>query len=292
MAQSPDHPELQFIPASGYTVGRPDGKPLWHVIHDMEASETPSCAENTANYFATGAGGRSVSSHYCSDDNSVVQCVLLQNVAWTVGNRPGNNRGINWELCGFASQSTAQWLDPFGAAMFNRVVPIMRSDGIRYGIPPVRRTIAELRAFIPGVTSHNDLRLAFGGTDHTDPGANFPWAYFMALLQGAAPIPRRADMAYFFSVGQSQYMADSAFERYWAFDNFSRWDAVYRAAGQPPASAVSASDLAAGVFGEYMGIYTIPRKAPECSGNGGGTVAPHSHPVTGETGDAVPTPTP
>jgi len=190
MTQSPDHPELQFIEARTstggpmYTIGRPDGIPLWVVIHDMEKVESPDCAEWTANYFATGAGGRSVSSHYTADDNSIIQCVLLRNSAWTVGNRPGNNRGINWELCGFAAQTREQWLDPFGVAMFNRMVPIIRSDAAKYGIPLVKRTVAELKAWVPGITSHNDLREAFNVTDHTDPGSNFPWDYFMALLTG------------------------------------------------------------------------------------------------------------
>jgi len=184
MATSPDHPELQFVQASGYTKGRADGPPIWNVIHDMEAHETPTTAEATAEYFATGAGGRSVSSHYCGDNDSVVQCVLLKDVAWTVGNRAGNYRGINWELAGFASQTREQWLDPFGVAMLNRIAPIIRSDSARYGIPHVRLSIAELRAFKPGLTSHNDLGIAFGGTDHTDPGPNFPWDYLLELLTG------------------------------------------------------------------------------------------------------------
>jgi hypothetical protein len=184
MATSPDHPELQFVQASGYTKGRADGPPLWIVIHDMEAHETPTTAENTANYFATGAGGRSVSSHYCADSNSVVQCVLLKDVAWTVGNRAGNYRGINWELSGFAAQTREQWLDEFGVAMFDQIAPIIRADAAEYGIPLQRRTIAELKAFEPGITSHNDLGKAFGGTDHTDPGPDFPWDYLLELLTG------------------------------------------------------------------------------------------------------------
>ncbi len=182
-ASSPDHPSIAFVQAAGYTVGRPDGKPLWIVVHDMEASETSQTAENTAAYFANPPDGRNVSSHYTVDNNSVVQCVRLKDCAWTVGNRPGNNRGINWELAGFASQSRAQWLDAFGLAMFNQIKPILRSDAAKFGIPIQRRTVAELKAWKPGITSHNDLRLAFGGTTHTDPGANFPWDVFLQTMQ-------------------------------------------------------------------------------------------------------------
>jgi hypothetical protein len=183
MAKSPDHPGLNFVQASGYTKGRPDGPPLWIVVHDMEAGESSDRAENTASYFAGGAGGRGVSSHYCVDNNSVIQCVLLKDTAWTVGNRPGNNRGINWEFSGFARQTRAQWLDPFGMAMFREAAPYIRADAARFGIPLRRCSVADLKALRPGVTSHNDLRVAFGGTTHTDPGPAFPWDVFIEILQ-------------------------------------------------------------------------------------------------------------
>jgi hypothetical protein len=200
MTQSPDHPELVYLEAlqtngqPAYTIGRPDGKPLWIVVHDMEATESANCAEATAQYFHTGAGGRSVSSHYTVDNNSVVQCVLLRNSAWTVGNRPGNNRGINWEYCGFASQSRAQWLDAFGVAMFERSAPIIQSDAAKYGIPLERRTVAELLAWKPGITSHNDLRVAFGSTTHTDPGSNFPWDVYLEIINGGAMVLTPQDL--------------------------------------------------------------------------------------------------
>lgn len=185
MATSNDHPGLPFVQAKGYTRGRPDGQPLWVVIHDMEASEYSGRAESTAAYFANPGDGRSVSSHYCVDDNSVVQCVDLDDVAWTVGNRPGNNRGINWELSGFARQTRNEWLDAFGVAMFNQMAPIVRSDAKRFNIPLRKLTVAELKSFTPGITSHNDLGVAFGGTDHTDPGPNFPWDYFINVMKGS-----------------------------------------------------------------------------------------------------------
>ena len=185
MAQSPDHPELRFVQASGYTRGRPDGPPLFLVAHTMEAAESSTQAENTAAYFASGAGGRSVSSHYCVDDNSIIQCVRLGDVAWTVGNRPGNNRGINWEFTGFARQTAPQWGDAFSMAMLARAAPYWAADAKRFGIPIERRTVDELKAFKPGLTTHNDLRLAFGGTTHTDPGPNFPWSSFISMIRGA-----------------------------------------------------------------------------------------------------------
>jgi hypothetical protein len=151
----------------------------------MEYPERPDAAEWTANYFATGAGGRSVSSHYSADATSVVQCVRLRDTAWTVGNRPGNNRGINWELAGYASQTREQWLDAFGRAMLERAAVIMRRDMAEYSIPARILTDAQVKAFVPGVTSHAQLGRVFGGSDHTDPGKGFPWDHLLTLLGGA-----------------------------------------------------------------------------------------------------------
>lgn len=182
MTQSPDHPELRFVEAAGYTVGRPDGPPLWLIVHTMEAGESSTRAENTAAYFANPGDGRQVSAHYCWDNDSGIQCVRLRDSAWTVGNRQGNNRGINHEFAGFAGQTPAQWGDAYSQAMLRRAAPYFRSDAIRYGIPLRRCSVTDLRAFRPGVTSHNDLRLAFDITTHTDPGPNFPWTWFINLL--------------------------------------------------------------------------------------------------------------
>lgn len=184
MVQSIDHPELQYIQAAGYTVGRGGFSPIWIVVHDMEAGEHSGRAESTALYFANPGDGRNVSAHYCVDNDSVVQCVRLKDTAWTVGNQPGNQRGINWELAGFARQTRAEWLDAFGVAMFHQMAPIVRADAAKYNIPLVRRSVAELRAFKPGVTSHNDLREAFNVTTHTDPGPAFPWDVFLSIMNG------------------------------------------------------------------------------------------------------------
>jgi N-acetyl-anhydromuramyl-L-alanine amidase AmpD len=184
MTTSPDHPDLPFVEAKYYAAGRGGRRVLWVVIHDMEAGESRARAENTAEYFRTMSDGRFVSSHYTADVDSIVQCVPLKDTAFCVGNTPGNSQGIQWELSGFASQTRAQWLDEFGMGMFRRVAPYIRADAERFGIPLRRCTVADLKAFRPGVTSHNDLRLAFGGTTHTDPGPNFPWDVFMDIITG------------------------------------------------------------------------------------------------------------
>lgn len=186
--QSPDHPELLFVQAMHYARGRPDGPPRWLIAHTMEAGESSTRAENTAAYFADPGDGRVVSSHYCVDSNSVVQCVRLADTAFTVGNTPGNRRGINWEFSGFAAQTGAQWGDAFSMAMLRTAAPYWALDAARFGIPIERRTVAELRAGVPGLSTHNDFRVAFGGTTHTDPGSNFPWSAFIQMIKGGTAV--------------------------------------------------------------------------------------------------------
>jgi len=190
MATSNDHPGLPFVQAQGYTHGRPDGRPLWIVWHSMEASEYSGRAESTAAYFAHPSDGRSVSAHFCGDSDSVVQCVDEGDSAWTVGSRPGNYRGLNVELAGYARQTRGDWLDPFGRAMFAHLAPIVAASMRRWGIPNRWCSVADLRAYRPGHTTHNDLRVAFGGTTHTDPGPGFPTDYILAVVgAGAAATP-------------------------------------------------------------------------------------------------------
>jgi len=207
-----DHADVPFVQAAGYTPGRPDGPPIWVVIHDMEYPERDTAAEATAQYFANPTDGRSVSSHYTADSNSVVQCVRLSDSAWTVGNRPGNYRGINWELAGYSSQTREQWLDDYGRAMLAGAAEIMRRDMATYAIPAHLLTDAEVTAFTPGITSHNQLRVCFGGTTHTDPGAGFPYDYLLDLLTEADVDTRQDALLYNASsiVAQLARMADIA----------------------------------------------------------------------------------
>lgn len=193
MATSNDHPGLPYVQAQGFTHGRPDGPPLWIVWHSMEASEYGGRAESTAAYFANPSDGRSVSAHFCCDDNSVIQCVDEDDSAWTVGNRPGNYCGVNVELGGYARQTRAEWLDAFGVAMFARVAPIVAASMTRWHIPNRWCSIDDLKARRPGHTTHNDLRVAFGMTTHTDPGGGFPRDYILAAV-GAALNPEGEDM--------------------------------------------------------------------------------------------------
>lgn len=66
----------------------------------MEAPEKGDTAENIANYFHTTV--KQASAHICVDNNSIVQCVLDNDIAWAA---PGaNSDGIHIEMAGYAKQ--------------------------------------------------------------------------------------------------------------------------------------------------------------------------------------------
>lgn len=271
MATSNDHVGMPFVQAAGYTRGRADGPPLWIVIHDMEASEHSGRAESTAAYFANPGDGRQVSSHYCVDNDSVVQCVDLDDVAWTVGNRPGNYRGINWELSGFARQTRAEWLDAFGQQMFARMAPVVQSDSKRFRIPIRKLTVAELKKFTPGVTSHYDLGLAFGGTDHTDPGPNFPWDEFINVMKGS-------DMAQYTLAREDAtrqlYKCDGMWSQPIAEADL---DDIRHLASEGHFTLWNNGTIRTGWF---AGAFGAVIKYCECDGGDNTTVAPHVHDLT------------
>jgi N-acetyl-anhydromuramyl-L-alanine amidase AmpD len=178
-----DFPGVPFVQARYYSKGR-TGPLKWIVMHTMEAHETGTTAENTANYFANPGDGRTVSSHLCVDNNSVVQCVLEKDTAYTAGGNPGNPQGFNVEQAGFARQTRADWLDDYSMSMFYVEAPVLQDVALRYGIPFKYVNWEGLRAGQKGFTTHNDCRLAWGGTSHTDPGSNFPWDVFLPIVEG------------------------------------------------------------------------------------------------------------
>jgi len=151
------------------------------VVHTAEAPERGTTAEAVARWFST--TDREVSAHYCIDDDSIVQCVREQDIAWSA---PGaNENGIHLELAGYAAQTPAEWEDAYSQAMLRRAAGLTAGLCRRYGIPVAWLRAADLIARERGITGHADVSRAFRRTDHTDPGADFPVAQFLTLVRSA-----------------------------------------------------------------------------------------------------------
>lgn len=166
---------LPWIPAKWYTHVKGKRAINKIVIHTMEASEGPRTAENVANYFANLPATRKASAHFCIDNNSIVACVSLNNVAY---HAPGaNHDGVGIELAGFASQTYEQWHDDYSHTMlFSFLCPLLETLCLAYSIP-VRFLTAEEMVRDPqakGITTHVEVNRAYKQSSHWDPGPNFP----------------------------------------------------------------------------------------------------------------------
>lgn len=188
MAQSPEYPDLLFVPPRAWSQGR-DGKAVRYiVVHYTAGSERSTSAEDGAAYDQRRTDG--TSTHYFVDSNSVVQCVRTTDRANAALHR-GNRLGIQYELCGTV-QTRAQWLDAASDATLTNAARQIARDCIRYAIPVRRLSVAETRAAwtqFPtgpkGIVGHVDCTSAYpeDGGDHTDPGTEFPWDILLSRVQ-------------------------------------------------------------------------------------------------------------
>lgn len=148
-------------------------------------------ARNTARYFtSTDSGG---SAHYVEDVAGEEHCVRDSAVAW---HAPPNPHSIGVEICAdggsaaayrknlSANYTRAQWLSPEVWPAVQRAARRVRELCDRFNVPKVQLTVAEVRADRPGICGHVDVSEAFGMTDHSDPGPNFPWVEFMQEVIG------------------------------------------------------------------------------------------------------------
>jgi len=146
----------------------------WIVIH---CTQNTASAANEASYAKRRTD--SVSSHYYVDNREIVQSLDTDYVAFHVGSITGNLHGISYEITGLIQWSRSRWLS---SVAWDLLATQIRRDCAEHGIIPRLLTTAEIRAGKTGIITHNQARLAWGGTDHTDPGPNFPMDHLLALL--------------------------------------------------------------------------------------------------------------
>ena len=153
----------------------------WIVIHDMESSEGAKTARNVAAYFALPT--TRASAHYNVDATEIIQCVREKDVAW---HAPGlSSRSIGVEHAGRASQTAAEWDDPYSRAMLKLSATLFADLAKRYDIPAVFINAKGLLAGTPGITTHAEVTKAWHKSTHSDPGPNFPTTAFLASIRAA-----------------------------------------------------------------------------------------------------------
>lgn len=165
------------------------------VIHCTESDNNSGTAESLAgpNWFGGPAG---TSAHRMFDRDSGVEMVRRSTVAFHAGPR-GNTVGRSYEFCGQVAWSAAKWREPAQLNMLRLAAPYIAEDlveitGSRQAAIAACRwlSLVQLAKGEHGLCTHNDIRLALGGTTHSDPGPRFPYAellaYVLAELTGTA----------------------------------------------------------------------------------------------------------
>lgn len=149
-------------------------------VHTTESGPGAS-AQDVANYQA-----RSQTGSYnviVGQDGTRVRCNTDDWQVWASGNK-GNDILLHVAFVGAAAWSRKQWLAQ--DRMLRAAATVVRHWCDRYRFPVRKVSVNGL----PGLCGHVDTQ-AWGGTDHTDPGPNFPWDVFIQYVKsgsGKAPV--------------------------------------------------------------------------------------------------------
>lgn len=152
------------------------------VMHGTVSSDNAGNARSIAKWW-NGPTSPFTSAHYVVDPKETIQCVGDHTVAYHCGHNTGS---IAIELCDEEVGPASRWSDKDSTAIIGNAAVLTARLCLAYGIEIRRPSVAELRAKGPhGIYGHNDSRLAFGSTTHSDP-LDFPWAKFISLVKAAA----------------------------------------------------------------------------------------------------------
>lgn len=146
----------------------------------VHATDNTATARAEASYATRRTDG--TSAHFYIDSQEVIQSLDTDDRAGHAGSTEGNTYAIALEFTGLARWSRAQWLNSIAWDETARVLALLSKH---HQIPAVRVTVEQMRANprVRGAYDHNQMRLAWGGTDHTDPGPNFPWDHLLRVWQ-------------------------------------------------------------------------------------------------------------
>lgn len=175
------------IPAYGHGGRFPADPPPFIVIHSTEGPMSDGNARALAQWFARSPanGGPGTSATDIFDPVEGIRMLDDHTIPYHVGGK-GNPRGTGDEHCGSVNLTTAQWLSTRGKAMLDRSARAnaQRAHDRGWSLAQCRwLTVSEVARLVPGFCTHNDIRLALGGTTHSDPGRNFPYDWYMSRVR-------------------------------------------------------------------------------------------------------------
>lgn len=166
------------VPGVPYVEGRNDyrdrdGRKYGMAIHN---TSNDASDEGEANYARRRDDG--TSSHFYVDDDSVTQSLDTDVAAGHAGSDEGNQHAVAYEITGANGWSRERWLRSVAWAKLGRAIAWqIRNDLDFRGFQVRRASVAEMKRNprVQAFYGHDDMRRAWGGTRHTDPGPSFPW---------------------------------------------------------------------------------------------------------------------
>jgi hypothetical protein len=156
-------PRWKFLQAVGFTrVNAPRSVTLIP-MHSMEAPERPDTAEGVASWFAGARGAPpKASAHVCGDEDSIVQCVLPNDIAW--GAQGGNSISYHCEQAGYAEWPREKWLEPTSRSMIRLMASHVKLALAFFGLPAMALTEEEVASCVrDALIAQGKIRGALSG---------------------------------------------------------------------------------------------------------------------------------
>ncbi|WBB78949.1 peptidoglycan recognition family protein [Micromonospora sp. WMMD882] len=205
------------VPGIPFVQGRnvyPDRDGLKYGIA-IHATANTATAEQEASYATRRTDG--VSAHFYVDSDSIVQSLDTDVRAGHAGSGTGNENAIAIEITGLAGSSRQWWL---ANVAWGRLATVLATLCRHHGVAVRRATVAEMVANprVRAFYGHNDMRLAWGGTTHTDPGPNFPWDHLLATVASALDSEDDMTPAQFLAILQDPAVARAMRALPWQYD--------------------------------------------------------------------------
>jgi hypothetical protein len=152
------------------------------VVHVNVGPEIEHGAQGLATFLEhNGSDGGGY--HHIIDDHEKIRIARDDQLVYGAKGGGANLLGLHYCIIGSADQTAQQWMDPYSVSAMVICADQIRNDCDSKSIAKVHTP-----GSFSGVCGHHDVTLAFhvvGG--HYDPGTNFPWNYFMQLVNPPAP---------------------------------------------------------------------------------------------------------
>lgn len=145
-------------------------------LHVMQCAEIGQAAENIGSWAQSKKSA--VSWHYGVDNNSIIQHVDENDIAWACG--PANGWTINIEQAGQANQTKEQWADPYSLACVDNAAKVCADIILRSEIiMNCHLTDEQVKLKRGGIFDHAAVTRVFGGGNHWDCGESYPWGFLL-----------------------------------------------------------------------------------------------------------------